>query len=62
MTASRWYHTDLSRVSVGDWRGYVVEIEQFVHGINRADVQEEARRIIEETTGDNDPKIVWNEC
>lgn len=57
-----WYHADLSRVSVGDWRGYVVETEQFVHGINRRDVQEEARRIIEETTGDNHPQIVWNEC
>lgn len=57
-----WYHADLSRFSRGYWRGYVVEIEEFVHGIDRADAQEEARRIIVETTGDNDPQIVWNEC
>lgn len=57
-----WYHTDIQRINHGVWRGYVTELDQFVHGVTRHTVQGEARRIIEETTGDNDPQIVWNEC
>lgn len=57
-----WYHADIRRISTGLWRGYVSELDQFVTGGNRPGVQEEARRIIEETTGYKDFQVVWNEC
>lgn len=57
-----WYHADIRRISTAHWRGYVAELDQLVSSGNRPGVQEEARRIIEETTGDKDFQVVWNEC
>lgn len=57
-----WYHADLRRVKRSEWLGLITELDEFFQGTDRRSAQEEARRIIEETTGDNDPQIVWNEC
>lgn len=57
-----WYHADLQRVKSSEWLGFITELESFFGGTDRKSAQEDARRIIVETTGDNDPQIVWNEC
>lgn len=57
-----WYHADLSKTHFDEWMSYISELDRFVFGVDRQSAQEEARRIIVETTGDNDPQIVWNEC
>lgn len=62
MGTSQWYHADLQRVKRNEWLGFIGELESFFHGTDRKSAQEDARRIITETTGVSDPKIVWNEC
>ena len=57
-----WYHVDLKRAVRFEWLGYIREIGFDFLSSTQADAKEEARRIIVETTGDNDPQIVWNEC
>lgn len=57
-----WYHADLQRVNRNEWLGFIGELESFFRGSDRKSAQEEARRIIEETTGDKDFQVVWNEC
>lgn len=57
-----WYHTEIRRVSRDEWMTYTHETNTFGVGTTKFFAQEEARRIITETTGVSDPKIVWNEC
>lgn len=62
MTASQWFHVDLKKAARYEWLGYIREIGFDFLSSTRSDAQEEARRIITETTGVADPKVVWNEC
>lgn len=60
--STEWLHVDIRRVNHGVWRGYVTELEEFVSGVTRHTVQQEARRVIEETAGLKEYQVVWNDC
>lgn len=57
-----WYHADIQKVARSEWLGFITELEMFFTGTTAYLAKESARRIIEETTGVNNPRVIWNEC
>lgn len=55
----RWIRADIQKVTSSDWRGFFPDYEQFFAGSTEDEAKEEARRILEETTGLKDFRIVW---
>lgn len=56
----RYYRADIQNVNRYYWRVFIRDLELTAEGAFEADVKEEARQIIEETTGEKEFEILWN--
>lgn len=58
----RYIRADILQVNSTSWRTYISEIDQFVSASSQSEAKEKTHRLVEETTGLKDFRMLWVPC